>query len=269
MNVTKLLSGGTLRQAASAMLHSLDPAAFARDALNFTLDPWQSDLVRKMASGEAKRAITVCSRQSGKSTTAAVLAAHTAAYHPGSLTVLLAPTLRQSTELYAKSAAFLRMVPGIKLAQDSATACKLTNGSRIVSLPGEAAGIRGFSAPALVVVDEAAFVPEDGGLFDAVLPMLAVSNGSLLLLSTPNGRQGFFHDVWEDQGDDWLPIRVTWEQCPRITPAFIDEQRRINGPRYVAVEFCCEFAEATDQYFSDEDIRAVLAPSLPRLALTF
>jgi hypothetical protein len=251
------------------MLHSLDPAAFARDALSFTLDPWQSDLVRKMASGEAKRAITVCSRQSGKSTTAAVLAAHTAAYHPGSLTVLLAPTLRQSTELYAKSAAFLRMVPGIKLAQDSATACKLTNGSRIVSLPGEAAGIRGFSAPALVVVDEAAFVPEDGGLFDAVLPMLAVSNGSLLLLSTPNGRQGFFYDVWEDPGDDWLRIGVPWQQCPRITPEFIEEQRRINGPRYVAVEFELAFAEASGQWFDDAAITAIIDPNLPRLSLAF
>lgn len=268
--MAKLLSAGnTLRQVASSVMHSLDPAAFARDVLNFALDPWQADLVRKLVSGEAKRVIATCSRQSGKSATAATLATWMAIYLPGSLTLLLAPTLRQSTELYTKSATFLRTVPGIRLAQDSATACKLSNGSRVVSLPGEAAGIRGFSAPTLVVVDEAAFVPEDGGLFDAVLPMLAVSNGALLLLSTPNGRQGFFYNVWEDASSDWLPFRVSWDQCPRITPAFIDEQRRINGPRYVAVEFCCEFAEHGGQFFADEDIRAVLDPSLPRLALAF
>src|ERR1041385_3529691 len=61
-------------------------------------DPWQRDF---LLSNE--RAILLnCSRQSGKSTMAAVKAVHGALYEPRSLTLLLSPGLRQSGELFAK-----------------------------------------------------------------------------------------------------------------------------------------------------------------------
>jgi hypothetical protein len=57
------------------------------------------------------------------------------------------------------------------------------------ALPGTEKTIRGFSGAALLIVDEAARV--DDALYYAVKPMLAVSGGSLLMLSTPYGRRGF------------------------------------------------------------------------------
>jgi hypothetical protein len=58
------------------------------------------------------------------------------------------------------------------------------------ALPGTEKTIRGFSGAALLIVDEAARV--DDALYYAVKPMLAVSGGSLLMLSTPYGRRGEF-----------------------------------------------------------------------------
>ena len=75
------------------------------------------------------------------------------------------------------------------------------NGSRIVGLPGSEATIRGFSAVSLLLVDEAARVSDD--LYKAIRPMLAVSGGSLWLMSTPFGRRGFFWDAWANGGPDW------------------------------------------------------------------
>jgi phage terminase large subunit-like protein len=49
-----------------------------------------------------------CSRQSGKSTIAGILALHCALYQPGSLVLVLAPALRQSQELFGKVAGFYR-----------------------------------------------------------------------------------------------------------------------------------------------------------------
>jgi hypothetical protein len=61
------------------------------------------------------------------------------------------------------------------------------------ALPGTQKSIRGFSGAALLIVDEAARV--DDALYYAVKPMLAVSGGSLLMLSTPYGRRGVFFEI--------------------------------------------------------------------------
>src|SRR6266511_3620863 len=61
-------------------------------------DPWQRDLLRSPSA----RHLVLCSRQSGKSETAAALALHTALLQPGALVLLLSPSERQSGELAAK-----------------------------------------------------------------------------------------------------------------------------------------------------------------------
>jgi len=60
-------------------------------------DPWQARLL-----DSDERALVLCHRQAGKSTTAAVLGLHPAIYHPGSLVLILSPSLRQSGELFRK-----------------------------------------------------------------------------------------------------------------------------------------------------------------------
>jgi hypothetical protein len=60
-------------------------------------DPWQADLL----DSRARQVLLNCSRQSGKSTITAILAAHQA-LTPDSLTLILSPSLRQSGELYGK-----------------------------------------------------------------------------------------------------------------------------------------------------------------------
>ena len=60
----------------------------------------------------------------------------------------------------------------------------------MVGLPANEATVRGFSAVSLMVVDEAARVPDD--LYEAVKPMLATTDGALWLMSTPFGRRRIF-----------------------------------------------------------------------------
>jgi hypothetical protein len=61
-------------------------------------DPWQAQVLRS----SAHRLLLLCCRQSGKSTVSAALAWHTALAQPGSLILLLSPSLRQSQELFRK-----------------------------------------------------------------------------------------------------------------------------------------------------------------------
>jgi hypothetical protein len=106
---------------------------------------------------------------------------------------------------------------------------------------------------ALLVIDEAARV--DDGLYYAVRPMLAASGGRLVALSTPYGKRGWFHDEWFGPGG-WERVRVTAEQCPRISEEFLAEERRALGERWFRQEYCCDFAECVDAVFSYADIVA-------------
>ena len=74
-----------------ALCHALDAVAFAEDRLGFQPDPWQRQLLRSTAHW----ILLNCCRQSGKSTTTAILALHQAIYDPG-LVLLVSPSLRQS-----------------------------------------------------------------------------------------------------------------------------------------------------------------------------
>ena len=53
---------------ARSMAHALDPARFAAERLGILLDDWQARVVRS----PARQICLVCSRQSGKSTVAAL-----------------------------------------------------------------------------------------------------------------------------------------------------------------------------------------------------
>jgi hypothetical protein len=165
---------------------ALDRVAFVHK-LGIDPDPWQHDLLRS----DSDRVLLNCSRQSGKSTMTGAIALHRALYHPGSLILCLAPALRQSQELFGKILGFYRDLDRPVRAQgERKLSLELENGSRIVTLPGTERTVRGFSGAALLLVDEASRV--DDGLYYAVRPMLAVSGGALMMLSTPAGRRGVF-----------------------------------------------------------------------------
>ena len=108
---------------------SLDPVLLAQRA-GITPDPWQQDVLRSTAP----RMLLNCCRQSGKSTTTAVLAVHQALYVPGSLVLLLSPSQRQSQELFRKCLHVYRAA-GRPVPQEAESALRLEleNGSRIVS----------------------------------------------------------------------------------------------------------------------------------------
>ena len=241
---------------------ALDPATFARVKLAFEPDPWQADLL----TSTSKRSLLNCCRQSGKSTSAAILALHTAHYRPGALVLLGSPSLRQSRELFAKVTDFRkRLDPDLKLEEDNNTPFELKNGSRVVCLSGTAETIRGFSAPDLIIEDEAAFV--DDAFNRAVRPMLAVSNGRLILMSTPNGQRGHFHEAWSKGGDEWERVEVPARDCPRITSEFLEKERRALGEWHYRQEYDCAFVDSVHQLFRSADIERAITDDVKPLFL--
>lgn len=238
---------------ARELRHALDPVAFARDRLGLVPDDWQARVLRSSSN----RLLLNCTRQAGKSTTTAALASHTALYQPGSLILMVSRAHRQSMELFAKVAGFLRDA-GATLEEDNKQSCQLSNGSRVVSLPGDKGDVlRGYSAPSLIVFDEAAFALDE--VYQACRPMLAVSGGRLALLSTPHGKRGFFYDAWHSKTETWQRERVPAEQCPRISSEFLTTERATIGEFWFRQEYGCEFVATSDQLFQEDAIERAFA----------
>jgi hypothetical protein len=180
---------------------------------------------------------------------------HKAVYFPASLSLILAPAERQAKETFSKVLSLYRRL-GHTVAPDSyrKLGMQLTNGSRIEALPGSEKTIRGFSGVDLLILDEAARV--DDGLVHAVRPMLAVSGGVLMMLSTPAGRRGVFYESWDETGavSAWERYEVRVEDVPRISPAFVEEERQALPSRVFDQEYRCAFVELEDAVFSYEDV---------------
>jgi hypothetical protein len=224
-------------------------------------DPWQAELLRSRST----RTLMVCGRQMGKSTTAAALALKAALLVPNSLVLLLSPTLRQSGELFRSKVLTLYRALGCPvppLRKPTQLQLELANGSRVVSLPESEEGIRGYSSVRLLIVDEASRVSD--ALYGAVRPMLAVSRGGLVCLSTPFGKRGFFHDEWTGRWA-WKRVRVTADRCPRITAEFLEEERQALGARWFRQEYFCSFEDAVDSVFSHEAVLTAVCPAVPPL----
>jgi hypothetical protein len=239
---------------------ALDPAQFAIDILGMTPDPWQADVLR----WTGKRLILNCSRQTGKSTIASILALHRALYYPGSLILLISPSMRQSSELFRKVSDFLQM--GAKkpqLIEDNKLSFALENGSRVISLPSSEPTVRGFSGASLIIEDEASRV--DDALYFAIRPMLAVTGGRIILMSTPFGKRGHFYDEWFNGGWSWERICIRAEDCARISREFLEEERNSLGEWWYRQEYCCEFMDTTDQIFLSEHVQKALSDEIKPL----
>lgn len=236
------------RQTEAEEAAGADPVLLAR-AAGLEPDAWQCNVLRS----RSQQIVMNVTRQGGKSTVSSIRALHKALYKPKSLVLLLAPSYRQSKELFRKvreahrSLSFAR-----RFASESALEVELANGSRIVALPGKEETIRGFSGVDELIVDEASRVPD--AMYHAIRPMLAVSGGQITLLSTPFGKRGFFFQEWDTGGALWHRTKVTAYDCPRIPKDWLEVERQAIGDWWFRQEYLCEFVETVDQVFRYDDI---------------
>jgi hypothetical protein len=272
-------------------------------AAGMEADGWQ----KQVLTSTARQLLMCCSRQTGKSQTAAALALKTALLEAPAEVLIVSRTLRQSAELLLKvkeMRRWLRAGSGVSpkkkrrgwrpmpakerealearyaavevaseksaAVRDSVLTEQLENGSRIISLPGKADTFVGFS-PDLLIIDEAARVPDD--TYRACRPMLSVSGGRLVLLSTPFGKRGFFYSEWERceeaarQGrpEPWERYQVKVTECPRISAEFLEDERLALGERWWRQEYMCSFEDPVGAVFAHHVIHAMIDPAVSAL----
>jgi hypothetical protein len=230
---------------------ALSPTVFA-ERCGIVPDPWQ----REVLESSSERVILLCSRQAGKSLTAAMLVTHRAIYMPDSLILLIAPTRAQSGEMLRTIRDVLHR-SGIEAttARDNMRTLEFVNGSRIVIVAADSGTLRGYSSVDVLLFDEVGWIGDD--VVDAASPMLAISQGRTIMLSTPNGARGRFYETWEHGSSNWHRVSVTADQVSRIDPDWLALERERLPESVYQSEYLCQFTEASGAVFREEDIEAM------------
>ena len=225
-----------------------DPIPWAERIAGLTLDPWQCDVLLSVSP----RLLLNATRQSGKSTVAALKAARTVL--EGGLAVVVSPSLRQSSFLFRKLSRHL-VASEVAFRRETMTEVELVSGGLAVSLPGDRpAMLRGLSlrhdGPAVLIVDEASRVRDE--LWATISPMLAAAPAAQqILLSTPAGASGEFHRAWSSN-EDWERVQITADQCPRISAAHLAAERIRLGDALYRQEYFGAFVSAPGSVFDAE-----------------
>jgi len=222
--------------------------------MKLKLDKWQEEVLATEGN--------IClrsGRQVGKSTIISVKAGDYALKNKNKTILVVASVERQALLLFEKilSHIYTTNRKEIRLGKDRPTKHKiiLKNGSVIHCLPTGMSGygIRGYTVD-LLIADEAAFIPED--VWTAVTPMLAVTGGDIILLSTPFGKGNYFHRCFSDE--NFTNFHVSSEDCPRKNVEFLQHEKERMSKIQYAQEYLGEFVDELRQFFSDELIKSCM-----------
>jgi len=172
---------------------------------------------------------------------------------------VIAPGLRQSMIVGRKIKELLNAMPKghrrTMIRQQLKTIFRFRNGSEIIILPNSENQLRGFSAH-LIIADEAAFFRNDEAIFNNILPpMLATTGGTLIVSSTPWGKNTVFYQL--NQDPEYEKHIVTWREAAEegvYHPSFIDqiEKARSTRPQTYRMEYEAEFTEEVDTWLTQD-----------------
>jgi hypothetical protein len=215
-----------------------------------TLDPWQQKLLKTKGHAALR-----CGRQTGKSTAVSILAANTALQKPNEYILIGARDLDQAEMIFWKIKEYIwQKHPNKLVGRATLHFLQLKNGSKIIckAIGDTGEGMRGPTAT-MIIIDEAAFVPDRAWV--AIEPVISVTKGRIILLSTPQGKKGFFYKAFQNK--EYTQFHITARECPRHSKKFLDQKEAELSPVAFATEYLGEFIDDYNRKFIDEWIEKV------------
>lgn len=245
-----------------------DPSLFAYYMFkNEKGEPFQVfDYQDAILNDDSKRILVCIARQEGKSTVAAIKALHAAFFNNNYTVIVVSRTKDQSIELIRKIKVLIRSCTKIKWSliqpktQEAKTEINIRNMntkgqtatfSRIISVPATDAA-RGYPAH-MVICDESAFWENADYIFNQVVePMTTFTDGKIMMLSTPNGKQGVFWNCYNSPY--WEKYQFGWDVCPINTHEKMAEKRARMTQMQFASEYEAKFVASLNAYFHPKDV---------------
>lgn len=141
---------------------------------------------------------------------------------------------------------------------ESNTAISFQGRGGIHFLPATSSASRGLPSVSVLIFDEAAYIPNIDALYQSAAPTLSMlgDRGRIIMNSTPNGRSGFYWDLWDGADDDWNRVTLHYSQHPIYSadPQWAEKtktKRKLTDLQW-RVEYEIDFAASDSELFSRE-----------------
>jgi len=229
--------------------------------------PYQERMIK--AIHDNKNSLGKLFRQAGKSTIVAAYFAWYVLFNDNKTAVILANKQAIAIEIFGRVQFIIENLPqwlqqGV--VEWNKKSLVLENGSRCIASATSASAVRGMSVNLLLLDEFAHLKPNLADEFIAsVFPTLSSSESSkLIIISTPNGLN-HYHKLWVEATNgrnDFVTIEGRWQENPRRTPAWADEQRKKLGEVKYRQEIECTF-EGSSYTLVDGSKLATLPLAVP------
>ena len=215
--------------------------------IEFTIEPF--DAQREILNSTARFRVVCAGRRFGKSMTASLDLLRFALdpSNAGSDCMVVGPTYSATDVVWGKLNELLPEAIVTNRKRTQPREIELVNGSTISLRSADHPDTLRGNAVDRMVVDEAAFM-DLAEVFPSILrPMLADTQGGVMLISTPaRSREHFYELYLRGQDDEW-PAWESWqlptEANPHVAEAEIESARRSSPDRQFRREWLAEFVD--------------------------
>ncbi len=268
------------------VMPAIDPAAYL-ESIGLPPYDWQ----REALDPTIDRLLLLCARQSGKSTIVAGKVGWKTKYRTRSENLIVCPAKDQSKLVMQKFEEFIDADPEIPVSDSDSVFEKYwgSTKNRVLALPGSERSVRGYSDPETIIADEASRILDS--TYRAFRPWMTGGKSEMIAMTTPFGKRGWFYEAWE-KSSRWrkILVRVAWEPyngrlvpampedeyrdywrergvsayySPRHTKEWLQEELSEIGEWSFRQEYCCEFMDTNDAWFTHEMIMDALVDGDP------
>jgi hypothetical protein len=201
--------------------------------------------------------IVLKSRQLGLSTLVAAYAVWQACFYKDKNILIIATKLAVAQNFIRKVKTYIKSMPNWLLVPmitaNNKQQVEFSNGSQIKAVPtSEDAGRS--EALSLLIVDEAAFVRNFDELWMGLYPTLS-TGGRAILLSTPNGVGGQYHEIYtkaDRKENEFNAIKLMWDVHPERDDNWFEKETKNMSQKQVAQELLCDFASSGDTFLTHD-----------------
>lgn len=218
---------------------------------NIKLTKKQQEAYDLMHQRDCKFLVARWSRQCGKTVFAEIMMIEYLCV-PHTFNAYISPTFAQGKKVFAELTQLLEGTGIIKKANAQDLKIESIFGATLKFFSMESpTSIRGNTVSGILVMDEAAFFPtqlSDGSdpYYNVIFPIIKARKPKVLVISTPNGRQGMYYDLYlkafnGDKGYHQLTATIYDDDL--ITKEEIEELKRGYPPLAFKQEFEVEFLD--------------------------
>jgi len=243
--------------------------------IDFEPYDFQKDLLIKF--NNHRYTVSLCSRQSGKTTVVSVFALHYAIFNEDKVVGIVSNKEKSAIMILSRIKRMYEslpywMKPGI--VSYNKTSIEFDNGTEIIVSATSPDAFRGRSLQ-LLIMDELAFVPKNNAneFYASNWPTISASKeAKVIIISTPCGMFNLFHKIYSDaehEKNTFIATKVDWRAVPGRDKAWESEQRRNMTEEQFLQEFEVKFIGSSSTVINANVLEILFNETVEPIATDF